>query len=308
MEKNDKLVTVCLLTYNHVNIVEETIRSIIAQSLKDFEFIISDDYSTDGTWESIQQLSKEDNRIKAVQTPANLGMAGNANYAVSQASCPYIAILHHDDIYRDDVLERWLDIMERHPDVGFVFNSYRLGINGKIDYHLSQEKIDGKVFLEKYLLSGWGCPVRGTAMIRRSCWDILGGMHEKFNLLADVDLWMRLAARWPVGYVAEPLITVRQERPDYYPDEYTSFSWYRIKLLHNIHAANIQTRYDLHTFYGRSAWLKFKLRVSLRTVKCLAYAVRKKRGDLLLNSRDGICAYEMSAVKWIREILIWFHR
>ena len=54
-------------------------------------------------------------------------------------------------------------------------------------------------------------------MIRKDAWLQSGGMRERFNLLADIDLWMRLAVSWNVGYVNEPVIIVRDQRPSYYP-------------------------------------------------------------------------------------------
>ena len=71
--------------------------------------------------------------------------------------------------------------------------------------------MDGKWFLKKELLIRFGCYVRGTAIFRKKYFDEVGGMNEKFGMLADVDLWMRLAAKWDVGYVNKPLIEVIQE-------------------------------------------------------------------------------------------------
>jgi glycosyltransferase involved in cell wall biosynthesis len=63
-----KQVSVCLLTYNHAHLVESTIRSILAQSLTDFELIISDDCSTDATWAHVLALAATDSRIKPLRT------------------------------------------------------------------------------------------------------------------------------------------------------------------------------------------------------------------------------------------------
>jgi len=63
-------ISVCLLTYNQAHIVESTIRSILDQSRRDFEFIVSDDCSTDGTWEKILEIAAADPKIKAVRIRA----------------------------------------------------------------------------------------------------------------------------------------------------------------------------------------------------------------------------------------------
>ena len=105
-------IAVCLLTYNHVDVVESTIRSILNQTITAYDVIISDDCSTDGTRELIQQLAAGDDRIRPVQTPQNLDSPGNANYAVAQTDRSYIALLHHDDLYRKDLLKKWISVLE----------------------------------------------------------------------------------------------------------------------------------------------------------------------------------------------------
>jgi glycosyltransferase involved in cell wall biosynthesis len=221
-------ISVCLLTYNHVNVIESTLRSIQRQTINGYEIIVSDDCSDDGTWEKILNVAAGDSRIRLVRTPRNLGMPGNANFAVSQSNRKYIALLHHDDIYCENLLERWGFIIENNPDIGFVFNAYGTYESSKVyKEEILGQQIDGRSFLERFLFPRWGCPVRGTAMIRREAWIGVGGMSEQFGLLADIDLWMRLAMSWNVGYVPEPIIVVRYQRPDYYPVIYSDqeVSW-----------------------------------------------------------------------------------
>ncbi len=312
-------VSVCLLVYNDVASLADTVHSILAQTLPDFEFIISDDCSKDGTWEAVLDLAKKHPRIRAIQTPRNMKFCGNTNYAVSHASGDYIALLHHGDIYREDLLEKWLDVMERHSTVAFVFNdSYGKSSSGHRILNLKQrhglifpEKMDGRQFLEKWLLSRWDCLVWGSAMIRRSCWEAVGGMREEFSYLADIDLWMRLAARWDVGYIDAPLYTLQsnEERPEDYPEDYKPSSfWPRKKLIYSIHAANLAQYYANARWRRWWKWLMFRLRVSLETSKWLTYALVRKKSDMLLDSVKAECPWEYFPVRWYRKGLIWGKR
>src|SRR5713101_6992251 len=161
-------ISVCLLTYDHVQVIESSLRSILDQTIIGYEVIVSDDCSTDGTWERILELASEDARIKPVRTPRNMGMPGNANFAVAHSDRPYIALLHHDDLYRSDLLEKWAGVLDRHADVAFVFNPYGVFESDFIyEEPMPGECFDGKWLLERYLFARWGCAVRGTAMIRR---------------------------------------------------------------------------------------------------------------------------------------------
>lgn len=300
-------ISVCLLTYNHVEVVESTLMSILDQTITGYEVIVSDDCSTDGTWERILQLAAEDARIKPARTPRNMGMPGNANFAVAQCSRHYVALLHHDDLYRKDLLEKWAGVLDRYPDVAFVFNPYGVFESDFIyEEAMPSERIDGRWFLRRHLLAHWDCAVRGTAMIRREAWKEVGGMREQFGLLADIDLWMRLAMRWSVGYVPEPVITVRHQRPSYYPDIYAgkAWSWRRRRYVYEIHAANRRALYVRPSIGNYFMWLLFRARLSAETTKWLAYAVVRKKYDMLATSHLGAVPEELAFVRWLRALLV----
>ncbi|MGH8433930.1 MAG: glycosyltransferase family 2 protein [Pseudomonas sp.] len=302
-----KKISVCLLTYNHVDVIESTLRSILDQTITGYEVIVSDDCSSDGTWERIVELAAKDARIKPVRTPHNMGMPGNANFAALQSDRPYIALLHHDDLYRQDLLEKWGELLERRADVAFVFNPYGVFESDFVYQEpMPGECIDGKWLLEKYLFRRWGCVVRGTAMIRRTAWVETGGMHEQFGLLADIDLWMRLAMRWPVGYVSEPVITVRHQRPAYYPDIYTgsAWSWKRQRFLYEIHAQNRLDYLNRNTIAGRFQWWAFRLKLSLETIKWLSYAVVRKKPGMITSSQESSTPYDLWPLRLMRSMLL----
>lgn len=293
-------ISVCLLAYNHVQVIESTLRSILDQTITGYEVIVSDDCSTDGTWEHILELAAKEARIKAIQTPHNMGMPGNANFSIAQSARPYIALLHHDDLYRKDLLEKWVEMIEQNPDIAFVFNSYGVYESSHVySESIPAGRVDGRWLLEQYLFPRWGCAIRGTAMIRRKAWEQVGGMREQFGLLADIDLWMRLSTGWSVGYVPEPVIMVRHQRPSYYPDIYKGerWSWSRQCYLYEIHAANRLERLNLGTLVGRFKWLEFRLRLSLETAKWLAYAVVKRKWQMIETCGDSTTPYDQV---WLR--------
>ena len=299
-------ISVCLLTYNHADVISSTIESILTQTINGYEIIISDDSSNDGTWERILEIAKRDKRIRTIRTPKNLGMPGNANFAVAQSNRPYIALLHHDDIYREDLLEKWADILERYPGVGFAFNPYDCqNPERHFGSRLRQECVDGRWFLETRLFARSGCPVRGTAMIRRSAWDSVEGMRERFELIADVDLWMRLSSAYQVGYVPEPLIKVRHLRPPYYPDIYTfkTWHWRRIVLAYEIHASNRLALWDLNTQKGKMKWWLFRAKISYQTARLLVYGLVKRRRDLLTSSNESVTEYDVWPLRAFRRML-----
>jgi glycosyltransferase involved in cell wall biosynthesis len=296
-------VSVCLLTYNHQHLVAEVLNSILAQTYRNFELIISDDCSSDGTWELIQGTAKEDPRVRVVRTPRNLGMAGNANFAIGVAAGEYVALLHHDDIVAPTLLEKWLEVVMGGESIAFVFNDY--AIEGAAS-HASEGRgftryMSGQHFLQKHLLSGWGCPVRGTALINKQNFNAIGGMNERFSLLADVDLWMRLAFRWNVGYVGERLMRVMHSPPPGYSEDYRQFSWLRLRTLFDIHAANRESiESERSFFFLQLGWWVFRSRVSIESAKWLLYALVRGRVCMMSRACDGANDYEWWPVAMFR--------
>ena len=302
-------VSICLLSYNHAHMLGGVFESILAQTHRDFELIACDDCSTDGSWELLQRLGANDRRVQVVRTPANLGMAGNANHAARLAAGDYIALLHHDDLAAPSLLEEWLAVAEEAPSAGFVFNDYDVGGTSshaatgmKFERHMS-----GRAFLSRHLLRGWGCPVRGSALIHRARFFEIGGMREQYSLLADIDLWMRLAARWDVGYVARPLLRVEHAPPSDYPAGYTEFTWRRLRILFDIHAENLQALAKPDGVRARAAWWRFRGRVSLESAKWLAYAVIRRKAWMLAQAMDGRNSYEWWPVRLLRKALAAMH-
>lgn len=303
-----KKVSICLLTYNHEHVIDLVVNSILNQNHSNYDIYISDDCSTDGTWERLTAFKRSGNvEIVVLKTPKNLGMAANANFAITRIDSPYIALLHHDDICSPELIGEWSGVMDRNPSIGFVFNQYGiLGTNQIFKETFSSELIEGKVFLESKLFPSWNCIVRGTAMIRKDAWDQVGGLRPEYGLLADIDLWMRLSMIADVGYVNKPLIYVHHDRPADYPDEYRSevWSWKRWAYLYRIHADNRLLYWGKISMVAKLNQFIFRLRLSLETSKWILYAILRKRFDMIDTCAESETEYDLFFLTAFRRLAI----
>lgn len=279
-------VSVCVLTYNGQHVIDDAVDSILRQSFQNFELIISDDHSNAETQNVLDALTRRHPRVKLIRTPANGGMAANANFAVEHATGEYIALLHQDDICREDLLERWVELAELAPTVSFVFNEYQTDEEPEGAHALEGRPftpvMKGRRFRDRFLLGAWGCPVRGTALIRRSAWNHVHGMRPHFGMLADVDLWMRLCAVGDVGYVSDSVLRVRHLPPAEYPADYVRFTWRRQELLYRIHGTNIR-----EAGASRARLALFRSRVMTDVLKWLAYGVIRQREDMIFGETNN---------------------
>jgi glycosyltransferase involved in cell wall biosynthesis len=296
------MISVCLLVYNHAYLLTDVINSILNQTFTDFELIVSDDCSTDDSYKKIIEAAARDNRIIPIRTSNNLGMANNANFAISKASRKFIALLHHDDILNENTFQEWTRCILSDEKIAFVFNDYKTKESESTNNYLKNRlsyKNNGRAFLKNILLKQWGCPVRGTALTRKKYFDEIGGMNEKFGMLADIDLWMRLSSKYYVGYVNLPLIEVLENRPENYPKDYTQFSWNRIFLLFDIHSNNInRNNYPNYLQYIFKRFI-FRNKVSFEIIKWHIYALVKSKKNII-TSYPSKCEYELFYSKIIQ--------
>ncbi|MGD1027444.1 glycosyltransferase family 2 protein [Candidatus Binatus soli] len=112
-------VTVIIPTYNRAHILSQAIESVLAQTMGDFELVIVDDGSTDGTAEIVRGFS--DSRIRYIQQ-ANAGPGMARNRGVAEATSQYVSFLDSDDLWTPDKLSSCLTFLSNHPEVGGIFH------------------------------------------------------------------------------------------------------------------------------------------------------------------------------------------
>lgn len=234
-------VAVVLTTYNRADQIARTIESIVGQSMGEFELLISDDGSTDGTEEICRGFAAGDARIRYAKNETNLNMPGNLNGAIRRTTAPLIANLHDGDVYRRDLLARWREALESQAEAAFVFNAWEMlddegrtvgsfdaGFGPRVergelvDFVIGPFRPGGprrrrppepgvtttRQRAIYWFLGPFACPVWGTVMGRRVRYEELGLFDLRYGFISDVAMWLRLNARYPAAYVREPLFSL----------------------------------------------------------------------------------------------------
>jgi len=111
-------------TYNSYLYIEETIHSILNQTYKNWELLITDDCSTDGTWELLLKYQKQDDRIKIFRLEKNLGPGVARNNSIKHARGRFIAFCDSDDQWKIDKLEKQINFLTTN-DLAFTFSAYQ---------------------------------------------------------------------------------------------------------------------------------------------------------------------------------------
>ena len=198
MPVRSPLVSVCVPSWNSEPFIQACIESVLQQSFEDFELIIVDDHSTDGTFEILRGF--QDSRIRLFRNKCNIGLVKNWNLSVSLASGTYVKILPGDDyLYRDCLAEQVEAFRNSHTANISLVGAPRDIVDWK------GQRIMGRPFLPRPGLTSGERAISlcvrsgtniigepGAVLLRRDLFELCGGVREGLVYAVDVDLWLRV--------------------------------------------------------------------------------------------------------------------
>ena len=203
-------VTIAMGIYNCETTLAEAIESIQAQVYQDWELVMCNDGSTDGTLRIAEDYARRDNRLVVIENPVNLGLNHSLNNCLRHARGEFYARMDGDDTCEPDRLGKLVAALDAHPEMAVV-SSWMTCFDATGTWGLIRTKPfpAKKDFLE-------GTPfIHAACMIRTSCLRSLGGYSTESWLrrAEDLDLWFRLYAVNLRGFnLQEPLYHMRDDR------------------------------------------------------------------------------------------------
>ena len=205
--KNEPLVSVIMNCFNGEEYLREAVNSVIKQNYENWEIIFWDNQSTDKSAEIFK--SYKDKRLKYYYASSHASILDEArNYALKKANGDFIAFLDVDDWWLPNKLEKQMPLFDD-LDVGLVYGNL---------WRLFEKKNKKEIYRKKILPTGMildellhdyviGSP---TYVIRKKSLDSLDYNFDKhFHIIGDFDLNLRLAAKWKVNCVQDPVATAR---------------------------------------------------------------------------------------------------
>lgn len=198
-------VSIVLPVYNGAPHLAEAVQSLLAQTYGDFELVLCDDGSTDATGAICAELAARDSRIRVMHRPVKSGVAAAANWAVSEAHAPLVAIAHADDLSQPDRLARQFAVMRDHPDcvlTGAPMNA--IDWNGQPAHPPNLWRLVRP--------SAFAPLAHSSIMFRRAAFDAVGGYRDTANYWEDLDLYWRMARKGRILVSVDLLTTYRYSR------------------------------------------------------------------------------------------------
>jgi glycosyltransferase involved in cell wall biosynthesis len=223
MERSNPTVTVIIPSYNREKYIRATVDSALAQTYQNIEIVVVDDGSTDCSREILESYG---NRIRLLEHEgrANRGQSAAINLALRSSSGGYVAILDSDDVWTVGKIEKQVEYLERHPDIGIVYgNGYAIDENGKILYQLippghREESDPSRMLMECHF------NIPSNALVRRSAFKKAGEFDETLRSSQDHDMAIRLLEVTRAAFLDEPVWYYRQH-PDTQSNKHTKRRW-----------------------------------------------------------------------------------
>lgn len=197
--------SVVIPTYNLAQFLPEAVESVRAQGWPDFEIIVVDDGSTDGTGRVLERLSR-DADVRCFRQE-NAGASSARNRGIQESRKSWVAFLDADDFWNEGKLAAQFEALEGNPSARFSYTDERLRFeDGTESDRASRAAADAPLLPQMLVGNIFATP---TALVRRDCFDAVGLFDTRLRTGEDWDMWMRLAAHFESVRVARPLTTVR---------------------------------------------------------------------------------------------------
>ena len=201
--------------YNLAHFLADSVNSVLSQTYGDFEILIMDDCSPDSTPEVAAEF--KDPRVIYIRNEINLGNIRNYNKGIELARGRYIWLISADDCLRSKhVLQRYFDLLEKNPQVGYAFCpavTLRDGAESGIENWSAWPGTRDRILSSREMLkrSATQCPVCSpTGLVRKELYTRVGGFPVELPRTGDWYLWAAFAVTHDVGYYAEPMVYYRR--------------------------------------------------------------------------------------------------
>ncbi len=205
-KSNYSFVSVIIPTYNRKNLIARSIQSVLNQSYKDFEVIIIDDASIDGTQEIVETFS--DKRLKYYRLKDRKGAGSARNIGIKKSNGSFITFLDSDDVWLPKKLEKQLLVFQNEsPKIGVVYTDMqRILKNGTIKYYPAPTIVPERLInpiTKFYQVRNIGIQ---SVVIKKECFEQVGYFNERLPRLEDLELFIRLSKRYIFYHIQEPLV------------------------------------------------------------------------------------------------------
>ena len=202
---SDALVDVGIPAHERPGYTREALESVFAQTLGRWHATVSENGDFPEVVREALQPLLDDPRVDFVVRPPSVSAVENWTAMIQTGTAPYVALLHDDDLWDAEYLERRVDFLERHPECAFVFSGTKeVDGEGRVTRLAPFELEEGVHEPEQFVPVLYKHNIIGppSILVRRSAYEAVGpSFHTEIFPFFDYEMWLRLAVRYPIGYL-----------------------------------------------------------------------------------------------------------
>lgn len=207
---NAPKLSVLMTVYNSEQYVAQTVESVLSQTFADFEFLVTDDASTDGTYSILADFAARDTRMILSRNESNKNITRSMNRLFALAQGRYITRHDGDDISMPERFARQVAFLDSHPEIGLVASQVRVidqvGLLTELEMFGGSEDNSS---IQRELIQQ-NCLCQGSVMFRRECLMAVGFYDEEVDHSEDYDLWLRMAEITQLAKLSDRLYYYRK--------------------------------------------------------------------------------------------------
>ena len=221
-------VSVIIPVFNRAWCLETTLQSVWDQTFRNFEVIVVDDGSTDGTPALMRQFPE----VRVHRWEDNRGVSSARNWGIQMARGEWICFLDSDDRWVENKLQVQVDWMQAHPECPACYTDEIWIRNGvRVNPKNKHRKYSGDIFQHCLPL----CIISPSSILMRaSVLEAVGGFDADLAACEDYDLWLRLTSRYPVEFIPEKLIIKTGGHADQLSQKFRGMDRFRVYALEKI--------------------------------------------------------------------------
>jgi glycosyltransferase involved in cell wall biosynthesis len=216
----DSIISIVIPVYNRERYVGTVIESVLNQTRRDFELLVWDDGSTDGSLDIARHYAELDQRVRVIAAE-HQGFVPALKAAFAATTGTYIASVDSDDFLAPTALEETAAILDAHPEVGMVYTDYRV-----IDENGQDRGLGRRCYIpysqDRLLVDFMTFHFR---LLRRCVYDQVGGIDESFERAEDYDLCLKLSEVTAVQHVQKPLYYYRRHAGNMTNQQLEQIKW-----------------------------------------------------------------------------------
>jgi glycosyltransferase involved in cell wall biosynthesis len=203
--------SVIIPSYNKIDFIEKSIQSVLNQTLSDFEIIVVDDGSSDGSPELLKKYLTRYSNIQVI-FQENMGVSMARNNGAKVAKNEYLAFLDADDWWEYSFLEKMKSLIEHYPNAGLYSSNFSIVKNGqsiKSKFNIESGYID---YFKSYVNDGFRQPINSSSVvIPKTVFNEMAGFCSDIKIGEDFYLWVKIAITQKVAYLNKNLSNYNQD-------------------------------------------------------------------------------------------------